>query len=236
MAETVFPKLSSSDQSYMPKDGWSVLHLFCVGSIDLDKGKIVSACKAANEDGYQVVPFAVLGHKAQVGFIGLGPSFVRLKEFQRDLERAGLIVVDSYVSITEVSEYASQMPAERKEPRLHPVLPPVGMYNICFYGMSKSRSVGANWYQLSYEERERMMYGHGASGRTFAGRVVQLVTGSTGVDDYEWGVTLFAARPDDLKAVVYTMRFDEASAIFGEFGPFYTGVIGDLESVLDTSF
>ena len=236
MPEVVVPKLSNSDEKFTPKEGWSVLHLFCVGAMDLDKAKVVAAVKAVREDGYQVVPFAILGHKAQAGFIAIGPSFVRLKELQRDIERAGLRVIDSYVSITEVSEYAAGMPADRKEPRLHPVLPPEGMYNICFYGMSKRREVGANWYQLPYDEREKMMYGHGTSGRAFAGRVVQLVTGSTGVDDYEWGVTLFAARPDDLKAVVYTMRFDEASAIFGEFGPFYTGVIGDLESVLDTSF
>ncbi len=236
MPDVVVPKLSSADEKFTPKEGWSVLHLFCVGAMDLDKAKVVAAVKAAREDGYQVVPFAILGHKAQAGFLAIGPSFVRLKELQRDIERAGLSVVDSYVSITEVSEYAAGMPADRKEPRLHPVLPPEGMYNICFYGMSKRREVGANWYQLPYDEREKMMYGHGASGRAFAGRVIQLVTGSTGVDDYEWGVTLFAARPDDLKAVVYTMRFDEASAIYAEFGPFYTGVIGELESVLETSF
>ncbi len=236
MAEAILPKLSTSDERFMPREGWSALHLFCVGGMDLDKASIIAASKAAIQDGYQVIPFALLGHKAQVGFLGIGPSFVRLKEFQRDLERAGLSVVDSYVSMTEVSEYAAGMPADRKEPRLHPLLPPEGMYNICFYGMSKRREVGANWYQLPYEEREKMMFGHGTSGRAFAGRVVQLVTGSAGVDDYEWGVTLFAAKPDDLKAVVYTMRFDEASAIYGEFGPFYTGVIGEMESVLEASF
>ena len=70
------------------------------------------------------------------------------------------------------------------------------------------------------------MYAHGASGRKFAGRVLQVVTGSTGIDDFEWGVTLFAVHPDDLKEVVYTMRFDEASALYAEFGPFYTGMVG----------
>ena len=77
------------------------------------------------------------------------------------------------------------------------------------------------------------MYGHGATGRTFAGRVLQVVTGSTGLDDYEWGVTLFAVHPDDLKEVVYTMRFDEASALYAEFGPFYTGLVAPVEEVLD---
>ncbi len=236
MSEVSFPVLSNDDESFTPTEGWSALHLFCRGTDSLDKAKVVAATKAMSENGYQVIPFAVLGHKAQVGFLGLGPSFVRLREFQRDIERSGLLVVDSYVSMTEVSEYASGMPAARKEPRLHPVLPPSGMYNICFYGMSKKRDADNNWYRLPYDDREKLMYEHGTSGRAFAGRVVQLVTGSTGVDDYEWGVTLFGARPDDLKSVVYTMRFDEASAIYGEFGPFYTGVIGDVESVLDTSF
>lgn len=75
------------------------------------------------------------------------------------------------------------------------------------------------------------MFEHGASGRAFAGRVVQLVTGSAGLDDYEWGVTLFAERPDDLKDVVYTMRFDEASAVYAEFGPFYAGIMVDPEEL-----
>ena len=77
------------------------------------------------------------------------------------------------------------------------------------------------------------MHEHGASGRTFAGRVLQVVTGSTGVDDFEWGVTLFAQHPDDLKEVVYTMRYDKASAIYAEFGPFYTGIVDELEVVLE---
>ncbi len=75
------------------------------------------------------------------------------------------------------------------------------------------------------------MYEHGASGRKFRGRIVQLITGSTGLDDFEWGVTLFAQHPDDLKEVVYTMRFDEASAKYAEFGPFITGMVGDVDDV-----
>ena len=73
---------------------------------------------------------------------------------------------------------------------------------------------------------------HGASGRNFAGRVLQVITGSAGLDDYEWGVTLFAQHPDDLKEVVYTMRFDRASARYAEFGPFYTGMVAPLAAVL----
>jgi chlorite dismutase len=77
------------------------------------------------------------------------------------------------------------------------------------------------------------MYEHGASGRRFAGRVTQLITGSTGLDDYEWGVTLFCEHPDDVKEIVYTMRYDEASAQYGEFGPFFVGMVAPPEVVLD---
>ena len=83
-----------------------------------------------------------------------------------------------------------------------------------------------------YDQRAELMSAHGATGRTFAGRVLQVITGSAGLDDYEWGVSLFAVRPDDLKDVVYTMRFDEASARYAEFGPFYTGMVASIEDVL----
>ena len=109
------------------------------------------------------------------------------------------------------------------------------MRAMCFYPMSKRRGVGptdANWFTLPFEDRIRLMHEHGTSGRKFAGRITQLITGSAGLDDYEWGVTLFAHDPADLKQVVYTMRFDEASAKYAEFGPFITGLIGELGEVL----
>jgi len=112
------------------------------------------------------------------------------------------------------------------------VLPPEGMRAWCFYPMTKRRNEVHNWYTLSYEEREALMIEHGKTGRTFRGRVLQLVTGSTGLDDFEWGVTLFAVHVDDLKECVYTMRFDEGSALYGEFGDFYTGLVGSLDEVL----
>jgi peroxiredoxin len=124
------------------------------------------------------------------------------------------------------------MPPERLEPRLHPKLPPEGKRVVCFYPMSKRRGVAGNWYMLPYDERRTLMEGHGRKGREFTGKVVQLITGSTGLDDWEWGVTLFAADPADLKEVVYTLRFDEASARFGEFGPFYAGMVGEVDEVL----
>jgi chlorite dismutase len=106
------------------------------------------------------------------------------------------------------------------------------MNAFCFYPMTKRRDPEQNWYELPYEERLELMYEHGKSGRTFSGRVVQLVTGSVGLDDFEWGVTLFGVHPDDLKACVYTMRYDRASARFAEFGPFTTGVVAPLDEVL----
>jgi chlorite dismutase len=99
--------------------------------------------------------------------------------------------------------------------------------------MSKRRNIDQNWFTLPYDERKALMYEHGTSGRKFAGRVLQVVTGSTGLDDFEWGVTLFAVRPDDLKEVVYTMRYDRASAVYAEFGPFYAGMVDELGVVLD---
>jgi chlorite dismutase len=106
--------------------------------------------------------------------------------------------------------------------RLYPVLPdwPV----VCFYPMSKRRSGEDNWYSLSYEARRALMAGHARVGRTYSGRILQLITGSTGLDEYEWGVTLLAKDTIDIKAIVYEMRFDEVSARYADFGDFYIGM------------
>lgn len=106
--------------------------------------------------------------------------------------------------------------------RLYPVLPdwPV----ICFYPMSKRRNGGDNWYALDYEARRKLMAGHAKVGRTYAGRILQLITGSTGLDEHEWGVTLLAKDTIDIKSIVYEMRFDEVTARYGEFGDFYIGM------------
>ena len=208
------------------------MHLFCAATPAADAATIVAAVKSLEADGHQVVPVAVLGHKADLCLLALGPDQWRLRRFQTEIVAAGLDVVDSYVSLTEVSEYAEGMPEERKQARLYPQLPPEGKPAFCFYPMSKRRGPEHNWFELPYEAREQLMLGHGGVGRTFAGRVLQLVTGSTGIDDHEWGVTLFAVHPDDLKQCVYTMRFDVASARYAEFGPFVTGVVGTLDEVL----
>ena len=216
----------------VPSEGWGVLHLFCRARPEADAEAITTAVKQAEAGEHQVVPFAVLGHKADLGFMAVGPDLWQLRGLQRELRAAGLDVVDSYVSLTEVSEYAKDVPERAKRERLYPTLPPAGMPALCFYPMSKRRNVGQNWYTLPYEERLELMYDHGRSGRAFAGRVLQLVTGSTGLDDYEWAVTLFGAHPDDLKDCVHTMRFDAGSAHYADFGPFVTGLVAPLDEVL----
>jgi len=95
----------------------------------------------------------------------------------------------------------------------------------CFYPMSKRRWPGENWYELPFDERKHLMGGHARVGRQYAGRVLQLITGSTGIDDWEWGVTLLADDPVALKDIVYEMRFDPVSARYAEFGPFFTGLV-----------
>jgi peroxiredoxin len=215
----------------VPSTGWGVLHLFCAVTPHLDTESAIAAVKSCREVDHQVVTASMLGHKADMAFMALGADFRQLRKLQSGLQDAGLDVVDSYVSLTEVSEYAAGMPDEMKTMRLYPKLPPEGKPAFCFYPMSKRRRPEQNWYTLPYDEREGLMREHGTSGRKFAGRILQLITGSTGLDDYEWGVTLFGVHLDDLKAVVYTLRYDQASAIYAEFGPFYTGMVTPVEEL-----
>jgi peroxiredoxin len=212
--------------------GLSVVHLFCKPTPSVDRQAVVGAVKAAEEADCQVITAAMLGHKADLCVMALCADWSTLRTLQNALTRAGLEIVDSYVSITEVSEYAKGMPEEMLQARLHPQIPPDGLSTFCFYPMSKKREAHANWFATPYERRQAMMMEHGKSGRTFSGRVAQLVTGSTGLDDYEWGVTLFAKSPDVVKDVVYTMRFDEGSALYGEFGAFYVGYLDYIENVI----
>jgi peroxiredoxin len=216
----------------VPSTGWAVLHLFCRADGPVDRSAVLSAEEDARKQGNQVVAVALLGHKADLGLVALGPDLWRLRQFQSAVQAAGVRPVASYVSLTEVSEYAAGLPEEMRQARLYPELPPEGKRAFCFYPMSKRRAADHNWYDLDYDTRLSLMHGHGAVGRTFAGRILQVITGSTGLDDFEWGVTLFGTHPDDLKDCVYTMRFDEASAQYAEFGPFYTGMVADLAEVL----
>ena len=246
--------------------GWGVLHLFY--SVDRAAaaadpgagGRIRAAVDACTADGtHQVLTFAVLGHKADLGLLALGPDLARLQALEQALTATPLRATWSYVSLTEGSEYTSTEDDERarlaaeegvtdptaveerlavwrermahyRENRVHPRLPL--KRTICFYPMSKRRTADDNWYALSFAERKALMAGHARVGRTYAGRVLQLITGSTGIDDWEWGVTLLADDPAALKDIVYEMRFDEVSARFAEFGPFVTGLVGDPPETL----
>jgi peroxiredoxin len=127
---------------------------------------------------------------------------------------------------TYAADLAARGAAERDSPhvrrRLYPTIPE-GMPYVCFYPMSKRRNADQNWYGLGLDERSRLMQSHGMTGRRYAGRVVQVISGAIGLDAWEWGVTLFARDPLDFKKLVTDMRFDEVSAKYAEFGDFYVG-------------
>jgi len=215
-----------------PSVGMAVLHLFGHPAAEFDGQAVISAVKDAQGRGIQVVSVSMLGHKADVAFMAVASDMRELRKFQTAVQTAGVFITDSYVSITELSEYAANVPEEMKTARLYPQLPPAGKNAWCFYPMSKRRDPENNWFTLPFDKRSELMGEHGKSGRAFAGRVIQLVTASAGFDDFEWGVTLFAVNPDDLKDVVYTMRFDEASAVYAEFGAFYVGMVTPVEELV----
>jgi peroxiredoxin len=130
----------------------------------------------------------------------------------------------------KVKGYTDRLPMMNKQ-RLTPEFPPYPA--TCFYPMNKKRKVGENWFTLPFQERNRMMAEHARSGMAFAGKVSQLITVSLGFDDWEWGVTLWAKNPQFLKEIVYRMRYDEASARFAEFGPFYTSYVASAGEMLN---
>ena len=167
--------------------------------------------------------------------------------------------VYSYVSLSEISEYlptaeqyADKLRASGEDPESPTFQGKVASYAkrlpmmlaqrlapdfpdwpaMCFYPMSKAREVGANWFAEPFSRRAEMMSEHAQSGMAYAGRVTQLVTGSVGLDDWEWSVTLWAKNPQYLKEIVYNMRFDQASAHYGLFGPFYTGYRATADEIL----
>lgn len=217
-----------------PSVGLAVAHLFWTPSVLSDADAVLDAIAKAEADGDQVVTASMLGHKADLATMVLSTDQWRIRRFQTAMVDAGFELVDSYLSLTEMSEYAQGLPEEMKQARLFPQLPPEGKPAFCFYPMSKRREVGQNWFTLPFDERKALMMEHGASGRKFAGRVLQVVTGSTGIDDFEWGVTLFCQHPDDIKEVVYTMRYDEASATYAEFGTFYVGMVASPTEALSS--
>lgn len=171
-----------------------------------------------------------------------------------------LVPTYSFVSMTEISEYVpsieqygERLIAEGEEqgsPAYQAKMDAYGkrlpMMNrqrltpdfpvwpaTCFYPMNKKRKVGENWFMTSFEDRNRLMAEHARSGMAFAGKVTQLITVGLGLEDWEWGVTLWARNPEFLKEIVYRMRFDEASARYAEFGPFYASYICTAAEMLD---
>jgi hydrogen peroxide-dependent heme synthase len=209
--------------------------------------------KAVDDPEVQVHLFSVLGHKADVMVYALAREVDALRRLQTSISASemgpALELPWSYVSLTETSEYTptaetqreylqskgvsgeelerrvaefAERMAEYNRQRLYPRMPEWEV--ACFYPMSHKRDGDDNWYRLPFEVRRDLMHDHGKSGRAYTGRVIQLVTGSTGLDDWEWGVTLFSHDIKDLKEIVYSLRFDEASARFAEFGPFVVGL------------
>lgn len=204
----------------------------------------------------QIVTFSVLGARADLGVMALSPDLDALDRLTKSVLAGPVEPVSSFVSLTELSEYTSTEDDERArleasgepdidarlgewrtrmtayhEARLHPQLPERRV--IAFYPMAKTRRPGANWFELDFAERKKLMLGHATVGRRYAGRILQLITGATGLDDWEWGVTLLADDPAAIKDIVYEMRFDTVSATYGEFGPFWTGLVMPIDQLLD---
>jgi hydrogen peroxide-dependent heme synthase len=204
--------------------------------------------------GGQSALFSLLGHKGDLMLVHFRESFDQLNQVELSLARLRLQdflePTTSYLSVIELGLYESSMKtykalaergvephseewkkgieetiARQKEamkPRLFPPMPP-NRY-ICFYPMDRRRGEDKNWYMLPMEERQRQMNEHGLVGRRYAGEVKQIITGSIGFDDWEWGVDLFADDPLVFKKLIYEMRFDHVSAVYALFGSFYIGL------------
>lgn len=198
--------------------------------------------------------YSLLGHKGDLMMIHLRNSVSELSQVELGLAQSEfhtfLEASSSYLSVVELGLYESSMKtfaalhAEGLEPhtpawnaaindvlqrqsdamatRLRPAIPP-SKY-LCFYPMDRKRGEQVNWYTVPMIERQRMMHDHGMIGRRYGDRVRQIISGSIGLDDWEWGVDLFADDPVAFKQLIYEMRFDEASALYAAFGPFYVGV------------
>ncbi|MBU5341565.1 hydrogen peroxide-dependent heme synthase [Caldifermentibacillus hisashii] len=179
--------------------------------------------------------YSIVGQKADLMFMILRPTMDELNEVETELNKTTLadffIPAYSYVSVVELSSYLGKDdgsdPYENPyvRSRLYPNLPKSKYF--CFYPMDKRRQGSDNWYMLSMEERRDFMRSHGEIGRKYAGKVKQIITGSVGFDDWEWGVSLFSDDVLQFKKLVYEMRFDEVSARFGEFGSFFVGNLLD---------
>jgi chlorite dismutase len=202
----------------------------------------------------QTALYSELGHKGDLILIHFRDSLEALNQVELDLAQTELYdfldLRHSYVSVVELGLYEStrktyeaaeakglaqhspewnaeiaaslKRGSEAMAPRLFPAVPEAKY--ICFYPMDRKRGEGVNWYTVPFAERQRMMHEHGLIGRRYAGEVKQIISGSIGMDDWEWGVDLFAEDPVVFKKLIYEMRFDEVSAVYALFGQFYIGV------------
>jgi hydrogen peroxide-dependent heme synthase len=198
--------------------------------------------------------YSLIGHKGDLMFVHFRQSFDELNQAEMQIARLRLSdylePTTSYLSVIELGLYESTIKVYRElaergvephseewnraiketlarqreamRPRLFPELP--RHRYICFYPMDRRRGEDKNWYTVPIEERARQMNEHGLVGRRYAGEVKQLITGSIGFDDWEWGVDLFAEDPLVFKKLIYEMRFDEVSAVYALFGTFYVGL------------
>lgn len=211
---TTWKMLSSEDRT----EAIAEFHRF------LDK---LNSTQDAKEGSHAL--YSIVGQKADFMLMILRPTMEELNELENEFNKLKIaeftVPTFSYVSVVELGNY---MPSEGDpyenlyvKERLYPILPKAN--HVCFYPMDKRRQGNDNWYMLPMEDRRDMMRSHGMIGRQYAGKVKQIITGSVGFDDYEWGVTLFADDVLQFKKLVYEMRFDEVSARYGEFGAFYVG-------------
>ncbi|MFP8952067.1 heme-binding protein [Natrialbaceae archaeon A-arb3/5] len=231
------------------EEGWYVLHDFRSIDWDSWRDAPDHRRSRALEDGIDYLSaaervedadegdsatFSVLGHEADLLILHLRPTLADLDALERRFEQTALAEfterTDSYLSVTEVSGYMSQdffdedadvedSGLERYiQSRLTPEIPDASFAS--FYPMSKRRGPDHNWYELPFDERAEHLSSHGDIGREYAGRVTQIISGSIGLDDFEWGVTLFGDDPTDVKELLYEMRFDPSSSRFAEFGRF----------------
>jgi len=219
----------------------------------VDEATTVFSGMEQNQNGQSAL-YSLLGHKGDLLLVHFRESFDELNQAQFELARLRLNdflePASSYLSVIELGLYESTLKTYRAlaergiEPhshewkreieetlarqreamhsRLYPAMPP-NRY-ICFYPMDRRRGEDKNWYTLPIEERQRQMTEHGLIGRRYAGDVKQIITGSIGFDDWEWGVTLFADDPLVFKRLIYEMRFDEVSAVYALFGAFFVGI------------
>lgn len=174
--------------------------------------------------------YAITGTKADFLWVHMRPTVDELTELKMRFQKTKFAdftrPVYSYTSCVELSSYLAKPGVDVDtdpylQGRLKPILP--GTRYVCFYPMNKRREGNDNWYMLSRQERGEMMKNHGLIGRKYAEQVTQIITGSQGLDDWEWGVTLYSNDVLQFKKLVYEMRFDETSARFADFGPFYIG-------------